>query len=100
MPIEISVGKRFYESTNSKHSEELLFESGRFDEGDFVAEMNGWPCTGERHHDCHALFIKQSTGRIITVIVEGDHGGYAKNHGKEFGDTGVITYRNGVVEYS
>lgn len=100
MPIEISVGKKTYESTKSKHSEEVMFDSGKYDEGNFTAEMTGWPCTGERHHDCHALFVKQSIGRVITVVIEDDHGGYAANHGKKFGDTGTITYANGVANYS
>ncbi|MEW6982678.1 hypothetical protein AAD001_08505 [Colwelliaceae bacterium 6471] len=100
MPIEISVGKRTYQSTDRKHSEEVMFESGKYNNGDFTAEMTGWPCTGERHHNCHDLFKRQSKDRTITVIVEDDHGGYAKNHGKEFGATGTITYVNGIVEYS
>jgi len=99
MPIEINVGKKTYESTNSKHAEEVMFESGKYNNGDFTVEMTGWPCTDETRHDCHKLFIRKSEGRVITVIVEEDHGGYAKNHGKEFGDTGAITYTNGVVEY-
>lgn len=100
MPIETSVGRKTYESTNTKHSEEVMFESGKYKEGNFTAEMTGWPCTGERHHNCHELFLKQSVGRVITVVVEDDHGGYAKNHGKNFGDTGTITYANGVAVYS
>lgn len=99
MPIVISVGRRTYESTNSNHAEEVMFASKRYDSGDFTAEMTGWPCTGERHHNCHQLFKTKSTGREITINVTGDHAGYAKNHGKEFGDIGTIIYANGVVEY-
>ena len=48
----------------------------------------------------HRLFTNRSAGRTITVTVAGDHGGYAKNHGKNFGDTGTITYARGVVTYT
>tara|TARA_B100000780_G_C21025557_1_gene411076 strand:- start:267 stop:569 length:303 start_codon:yes stop_codon:yes gene_type:complete len=100
MPIEISVGRKTYESTKSKHSEEVMFDSGKYDGDSFTAEMNGWPCTGERYHNCHELFIKKSAGRVITVVVEADHGGYAANHDKNFSDIGTITYAKGVVTYS
>lgn len=98
MPVSVSVGKREYYSTKSKHAEEIMFESGRYDSGDFEVEMDAWPCTGERHHDCHSLFIKKSSGRKITLIIKGDHGGYAACHGRSFGASGKIVYNNGVAE--
>ena len=98
MPISISVGSRTYESTNRKHAEEVLFDSRRH-RGDFEAEMDGWPCTGERGHDCHELFRRQSVGRTITLTITGDHGGYARNHDRAFGATGTIVYSDGEVEY-
>jgi hypothetical protein len=97
MPISVSVGKKTYESTNKNHAEEVMFASRKYDGGNFTVDMDGWPCTGERGHDCHTLFKTRSINRTITVNVTGDHGGYAKNHGKEFGDTGTITYTNGVA---
>ncbi len=98
MPITATVGRREYQSTDRYHAEEVMFSSGRYDAGDFEVEMNGWPCTGERHHNCHELFIRKSAGRTITVIVEADHGGYAANHGLRFGSTGQIVYADGVPE--
>lgn len=98
MPITITVKGKDYESTKKNHAEEVLFGSGKH-KGDFEAEMDGWPCTGERGHDCHALFIKESAGRTITLTISGDHGGYAANHGFDFGHTGTITYDNGVATY-
>src|SRR5437868_14307273 len=100
MPISVTVNRKTYESTNKKHAEEVMFESGKHNGGDLAVEMDGWPCTGERGHDCHRLFTNRSAGRTITVTVAGDHGGYAKNHGKNFGDTGTITYARGVVTYA
>ncbi len=97
MPIKVSVGNREYESTNRNHAEEVMFGSGRYVAGDFTVNMDGWPCTGERNHDCNALFLRESANRTITVIVSGDHAGYARNHGKNFGSTGTITYRNGIA---
>jgi hypothetical protein len=99
MPIKIAVGKREYESTNKNHAEEVMFASGKHNAGNFTVEMDGWPCTGERGHNCHRIFILRSAGRTITVEVTGDHGGYAKNHGRDFGSTGTITYANGAVTY-
>jgi hypothetical protein len=96
--ITITVKGKSYESTTRKHAEEVLFGSGKH-RGDFEAEMNGWPCTDEARHDCHALFIRESAGRTITLTVTGDKGGYAKNHGLDFGATGTITYDNGNVTY-
>lgn len=98
MPVSVSVGRRDYQSTNSKHAEEVMFDSGRYDSGDFEVEMDAWPCTGERHHNCHKLFKEKSSGRKITLIINGDHGGYAANHGKPFGSSGKIVYNNGVAE--
>ncbi len=98
MPITVSVGSREYDSTNRKHAEEVMFESGRH-RGSIEVEMNGWPCTGERGHNCHDLFIRQSAGRKITVTVTDDHGGYAANHGFAFGHTGTIVYDDGNVSY-
>ena len=99
MPISISVGKRTYQSTDRNHAEECLFLSRKHDTGDLSAEMDGWPCTGERGHDCHQLFIKQSLGRTITLSITADHGGYARNHDKDFGATGTIIYHDGTVQY-
>lgn len=100
MPISITAGKKSYEGTNSNHAEEVLFHSGRHDSGDLIIEMNAWPCTGERKHNCHELFKKKSAGRTIKLKVTDDHGGYAKNHDKHFGEKGTITYADGVVTYS
>jgi len=100
MPVEASVGRRAYPSTKKNHSEELLFASNRYNAGDLEVEMNAWPCTGERGHNCHELFRRNSAGRTITVTVTEDHGGYAANHGKPMGTIGTITYTNGVVAYS
>lgn len=99
MPVEISVGRRSYESTNRNHAEELMIASGRH-QGSFSAEMNAWPCTGERGHNCHELLRRSSIGRTITVEITDDHGGYAANHDQAFGSTGTITYSNGEVSYS
>jgi hypothetical protein len=99
MPISISVGRRTYQSTNRNHAEEVMFSSGNH-RGDFDADMDGWPCTGERGHNCHELFIRQSAGRTITLTVSGDHAGYAANHERAFGATGTITYNNGAVTYT
>jgi hypothetical protein len=97
MAVEARVGRYGFESTSSNHAEELLFASGRFDTGNFTVDLNAWPCTGERGHDCHNLFITKSSGRTITVNVTDDHGGYAANHGLAFGSTGTITYANGAA---
>ncbi len=97
MAVEISVGRRSYEGNNQQHAEEVMFGSGRYEAGDFAAEMNAWPCTGERHHDCHALFTRKSAGRTITLTVTGDKGGYAKNHDLDFGATGTIVYADGTT---
>ena len=100
MPIEITVGKKTYESTKHNHAEEIMFNSGRYEAGDFTAEMDGWPCTGEhKGHNCHALFTRQSAGRTITLIVNDDHAGYAKNHDFDFDTIGKIIYSNGKIEY-
>lgn len=98
MSVEISVGKRSYTGTKSKHAEEVMFDSGRYDDGNFNAEMNAWPCTGERHHNCHNLFLTQSAGRRIVLTITDDKGGYAKNHDLDFGATGQIVYDNGAAE--
>lgn len=100
MPVSVTVGKKEYEGTKSNHAEEVMFNSGRHDTGNLTIEMNAWPCTGERHHNCHNLFLQKSNGRTITVVVNEDHGGYAKNHGQHFGAKGTITYANGVATYS
>jgi hypothetical protein len=100
MPINVSVGRRSYESTNKKHAEEVMFADIRYATGNFTVDMDGWPCTGERGHNCHQLFKTKSVGRIITVNVSGDHAGYSRNHDRNFGATGTITYNNGVVTYS
>lgn len=99
MPVEATVGRRTYTSTDRDHAEELLFNSGRHDDGDLAVELNAWPCTGERHHNCHALFIRKSANRRITVTVTQDHGGYAANHHRQMGTVGTITYNNGMVTY-
>lgn len=98
MPMSISVRNRTYESTNRYHAEEVMFASGRH-RGDFEAEMGGWPCTGERGHDCHELFRRQSIGRTITLTITGDHAGYSANHGQASGATGTIVYSDGEIEY-
>lgn len=99
MPITVSVGKKEFVSDTKKHAEENLFAVRKYAQGDLDVEMNGWPCTGERGHDCHALFISESQGRTITVTVTDDHGGYARNHDKVFGATGTIVYKHGKVTY-
>ena len=71
MPISVTVNRKTYESTNKKHAEEVMFESGKHNGGDLAVEMDGWPCTGERGHDCHRLFTNRSAGRTITVTVGG-----------------------------
>lgn len=98
MPVEVSVGKKDYESTNKYHGEELALAAHPV--GNITVNMNAWPCTGERGHDCHALFKKKSAGRTITVVINADHAGYAANHGRAFGATGTITYTKGVAVYS
>lgn len=103
MSITASVGKRDYEGGKNSHAEEEMFGSGRYnDVGDFTVEMNGWPCIHQgRHHDCHGLFIKQSAGRVITLVITDDRGGYSADHGfpqKGPGEdpyTGTITYDDG-----
>lgn len=99
MATSISVGNRTYESTNREHAEERMVNSGRH-RGDIEAEMNAWPCTGERGHNCHELLRRQSVGRRIVLTITDDHGGYARNHGREFGATGTITYNDGEATYS
>ena len=99
MPVSAAIGKHSYEGDKRYHAEEVMFNSGRHDSGNINIELNAWPCTGERHHNCHALFIKKSIGRTITVVVTEDHGGYAPDHNKHFGETGTIVYNNGVVTY-
>ena len=99
MPVEATVGRRTYPSTDRNHAEEVMFSSGRHNTGNLAVDLNAWPCTGERGHDCHALFIARSVGRVITVTVTDDHGGYAANHGQTIGSTGTITYNNQVVTY-
>ncbi len=98
MPTTLFIGKDIYESTKSRHAEELMFSNPKYSSGDLEIEMNAWPCTGERGHDCHELFRRKSEGRRITVEITDDHGGYARNHGKAFGSTGTIIYDNGNVE--
>ena len=100
MPIKASVGKKEYESTKKNHAEEVMFYSGKYDAGNFTVDLDGWPCTGERGHNCHAMFIIRSANRTITVNINGDHGGYAMNHARQFGSTGVITYTDGVATYA
>jgi hypothetical protein len=100
MPVTVNDGKKDYPSTNNIHGEEEMFNKTKFQSGNFTVTMNAWPCTGERHHNCHQLFKTKSVGRIITVVITGDHGGYARNHGKAFGAKGTITYNNGVATYS
>ena len=100
MPIKVSVGKYEYESTNKNHAEEVMFSVPRHQSGDLTVSMNGWPCTGERHHNCHDLFIKQSAGRTITVVVDNDHAGYSANHGRKVNPTGTIVYNRGTVQYN
>ncbi|WP_437985447.1 hypothetical protein [Sorangium sp. So ce117] len=98
MPISVTVKGKTYESDGHYHAEEVMFASVKR-QGNLDVEMNGWPCTGERHHDCHQLFLDQSANRTITVTITGDHAGYAANHGRKFGDKGTITYAAGVATY-
>lgn len=101
MPVQITAnGKKSYEGNDRNHAEEVMFNSGKYDSGTLNVEMDAWPCTGERGHNCHALFIRKSAGRKITLTITSDHGGYAANHGKTMGSTGTITYDNGSVTYS
>jgi hypothetical protein len=100
MAIEISIGKKTYVSDKKRHAEEVMFADPKHKTGDLEVEMNGWPCTGERGHDCHALFKEQSRGRTITLTITDDHAGYAANHGKRFGAGGKIIYKQaGEPEY-
>jgi hypothetical protein len=101
MPVELSVGKKDYEGDHRYHAEEVMFASGKYESGDFTVSINAWPCVGERGHNCHQLFKNRSKGRTITVVITGDHAGYAVNHnGNRFGATGTITYKDGVATYS
>ena len=99
MPVKATVGKKEYVSTSKNHAEELLFASGKYNAGtgNFTVELTGWPCVGERGHNCHQLFKHQSANRVITVVMIEDHAGYAANHGGVTGNTGTITYTNGVA---
>ncbi|MGJ8666986.1 MAG: hypothetical protein ACSHW7_11500 [Patiriisocius sp.] len=100
MPVEATVGKKTYPSNNNNHAEEVMFNTGKYETGDFTVELDAWPCVDEGFHNCHQKFIDKSHGRTITVIVNDDHGGYAKNHGFDFGAMGTITYDRGNVTYS
>lgn len=101
MPVEVTLGRNTYAGDNKLHAEEVMFNSGKFPaQGNVNVSMNAWPCTGERHHNCHQRFIERSAGRTITISITGDHAGYAANHGKPFGATGTITYTNGVAVIS
>lgn len=97
MPVEVSVGRRDYVGTNRLHAEEVMFNSGRHSAGNLAVTINAWPCTGERHHNCHLLFTQRSVGRTIVVTVTADHAGYSANHANRAGGltTGTITYTNG-----
>jgi hypothetical protein len=98
VPVSITVSGRTYDSDKKYHAEELMVGSGRH-RGDIEAEMNAWPCTGERGHNCHDLLLRQSAGRTIVVTVTDDHGGYAANHGLKMGTTGKVTYKDGKATY-
>ena len=102
MPITATVKKVTYEGTKTKHAEQVMFDSGKYESGNFTVELTGWPCMeraiGGFH--CHNLFIRKSTGRVITVNITADTGGYALSHGKTLGATGTITYNNGLATYS
>jgi Cu2+-containing amine oxidase len=100
MPVNAYVGKKKYEGTDRNHAEEVLFASGKYNAGNLTVDLDAWPCTGERGHNCHRLFQTRSAGRTITVNVSGDHAGYAVNHGLQFGATGTITYADGAVTYT
>jgi hypothetical protein len=100
MPVHATVGNRTYPSDDRDHAEEKMFASNRYNAGNFTVELDAWPCTGEKHHNCHQLLKQRSMGRVITAIVTGDHGGYARNHGLAFGATGTITYTNGEAAYA
>lgn len=100
MPVNVTANKKTYASTKKNHAEELMFAITKNTSGNLDVSMDGWPCTGERGHNCHQLFKDQSAGRTITVSIGADHAGYARNHGKAFGATGTITYTNGAAVYS
>lgn len=97
MPVEVSVGRHNHVGNNRNHAEEVMFLSGRHGSGNLAVTINAWPCTGERHHDCHRLFAQQSLNRTIVVTITGDHAGYSANHPNRVGGlaTGTITYTNG-----
>ncbi|WP_437769252.1 hypothetical protein WMF27_09430 [Sorangium sp. So ce281] len=98
MPISVTVKGKTYESDGHYHAEEIMFASVKR-KGDLEVEMNGWPCTGERYHDCHKLFLDQSASRTITVTITDDHAGYAANHGLKLGAKGKIIYAKGEAKY-
>ncbi|WP_437745320.1 hypothetical protein WME73_10400 [Sorangium sp. So ce302] len=98
MPISVTVKGKTYESDGHYHAEEIMLASVS-STANLVVEMNGWPCTGERYHDCHKRFLTASASRTITVTITDDHAGYAANHGRKFGEKGTITYANGVATY-
>jgi hypothetical protein len=98
MPVKAKIGKKEFEGNNQRHCEETIFDNPKYSSGELFIELDAWPCClGERGKNCHALFIRQSLNRTITVTVEADHAGYAVNHGYPAQTKGTITYKNGVV---
>jgi hypothetical protein len=105
MAITATVKKKTYSGTDTFHAEQVMFRTGLYETGNLNVELTGWPCEGEHRHDCHKLFKTKSKGRIITVEITGDSGGYAANHPGRVGaasnqKTGTITYNNGTPTYS
>jgi hypothetical protein len=89
-----------YEGTKTNHAEEVLFNDTKHEsKNPLNLEMNAWPCTGERHHNCHELLKKQSGQRVIILKITGDQGGYAQNHLPMSQHNNTIVYTNGNVRY-
>ncbi|MBD2502128.1 hypothetical protein [Anabaena azotica] len=88
--------KRSYQPTKKIHAEKVMLNDERNQAGNLNLRMNAWPCT-DQGHDCHKALIDASLNRTITLEVNGDIGGYAKNHNFDFNTTGRIVYNNGNV---
>jgi hypothetical protein len=98
MPVKAWIGNKEFSGDDKSHCEETIFQNPYYSSGELFIDLDAWPCClGERGKNCHALFIKQSLNRTITVTITDDHGGYAKDHGYPGGTTGKIIYDNGVV---
>ncbi|GLQ99398.1 hypothetical protein GCM10007863_38180 [Dyella mobilis] len=104
MPVNLRLTGRSkpYESTSHAHAEKLFCEEHRAsDATTFALTMDAWPCIeGARGKPgCHRLLQILSIGRTITLVVSGDHAGYAVNHNLAAGSTGTIVYANGSITY-